>query len=150
MVAGAAIRPLERSVARATPLRWLAPGIAADSLVLALANARGQTLRSTMSVAQGDTATSEPVAPGHYTYDVRAFSAGREIARAGGPITVETYSPEFIRTPVDIGALKSARSALDRPARGQGRALHTYSWLYVLLVALLAAEWVLRRRWGLR
>jgi hypothetical protein len=37
----------------------------------------------------------------------------------------------------------------DRTER-PGRPLHTVPWPYVLIVLLLAAEWVLRRRWGVR
>ncbi|HEX6559475.1 MAG TPA: hypothetical protein VF021_08430, partial [Longimicrobiales bacterium] len=149
-VAGAAIRPIERAVARGTPIRWLAPGLAADSLVLTLSNAQGRSTRTAVAAQQGDTATTAPPPPGHYRYDVRAFAAGREIARANGPLTVESYSPEFIRRPVDLGALRSTGSALSREARARGRSLHTYTWLYLLLAGTLAAEWLLRRRWGLR
>ena len=90
------------------------------------------------------------MAPGHYTYDIRAFSAGTEVARSVGPLTMESYSPEFIRRVVNFDALKRAPTALAGITRGEGKPLHSYSWLYVLLVLLLCAEWILRRRWGLR
>lgn len=150
VVAGAAIRPVERAVARATAVRWLAPGIAADSLVLALRDARGRTSRARLVAERGDTMSSAPLQPGHYSYDVRAFSAGREVARSSGPLTMESYSPEFMRGRVDLDELKRAPAALAGANAAAGRPLHTYSWLYVLIVALLCAEWILRRRWGLR
>ena len=148
-VAGAAVRPVERAVARATPLRWIAPGLAADSLALVLNGRAGQT-RATLTPQLGDTAISAAPAPGHYNYDIAAYSGGREVARARGPITVETYSPEFMRRAVDLQQLTRASTSLTQARRGAGRPLHTYPSLYVLLAALLCTEWVLRRRWGLR
>ena len=148
-VAGSAIRPVQRSVPRATPVRWLAPGIAADSFVLSLGNGAGPATRTVIMAEAGDTIASPAPAPGHYTYDIRAYSGGSEVARSAGPLTMESYSPEFIRHVVDLEALEKAPAALSRAARA-GQPLHTLSWLYVLLVALLCAEWILRRRWGLR
>lgn len=149
-VAGASVRPAQRSVTRGRPLRWVAPGLAADSFALTLNGAGGATLRSTLSAETGDTAISAAVAPGHYTYDIRAYRDGAEIARADGPLTVESYSPEFIRRIADVRALERAPDTLQRAGAGQGRPLHTFAWLYVILVTLLCLEWILRRRWGLR
>lgn len=148
-VAGAAIRPVDRAVQRGAPLRWIAPGLAADSFALALRDTGGRVSTTMMNPERGDTASSAPPAPGHYTYDIRAYQRGQEVARASGPLTVETYSPEFIRRPANLTALRGGRSALNRTSQA-GTPLHTYSWLYVLLVGLLGAEWILRRRWGLR
>ena len=149
-VAGASIRPVERAVARATPLRWVAPGVAADSFVLMMAGADALATRATLIAERGDTAVSAALAPGHYTYDIRAFSGGDEVARSSGPLTIETYSPEFIRHVVDLDELRRAPTALAGVGRARGRPLHTYAWLYIVLTALLCAEWILRRRWGLR
>lgn len=149
-IAGASIRPVERAVPRATPVRWVAPGVAADSFLLELRDARGTISRSVLSAGQGDTAMSVAPPPGHYSYDIRALEDGVEVARASGPLTMESYSPEFMRRPVDLAALENAPAALKQAGAGVGRPLHTYSWLYVLLVALLCVEWILRRRWGLR
>lgn len=149
-VAGAPIRPLERSVPRATPVRWVAPGVTADSFVLELRNAEGGTTRLAMSPERGDTASSGVVPPGHYTYDIHAVEGGSEIARARGPLTVESYSPEFMRRAVDLDALRKAPTALAGTSQRAGKPLHTFGWLYVIVAALLCAEWILRRRWGLR
>jgi hypothetical protein len=151
-VAGAAIRPVERAVARATPLRWVAPGITADSFVLALRSATGASSRAVLVPERGDSAVSAAHAPGHYAYDIAAYSDGQEVARARGPVTVEAYSPEFMRRAVDLDQLAKAPAALAGAGRSgrAGRPLHTYAWLYVVLIALLCTEWILRRRWGLR
>ena len=44
------------------------------------------------------------------------------------------------RTPVTPGSFQ----------RGRGAPLHTAWWPWALIVLALAAEWILRRRWGLR
>ena len=149
-VAGASIRPVERAVPRATPVRWVAPGVAADSFVLMMAGAGAPATRATLIAERGDTAVSAALEPGHYTYDIRAFSGGDEVARSSGPLTFESYSPEFIRHVVDLDELERTPTALAGVGRAGGRPLHTYAWLYVVLTALLCAEWILRRRWGLR
>ncbi|MGQ0813218.1 MAG: hypothetical protein ACT4O1_01985 [Gemmatimonadota bacterium] len=149
-VASASIRPVQRAVSRGTPIRWIAPGIAADSFVLVLQSADTGQQRMVLTAEHGDTIESAPVEPAHYTYDVRAYGEAGEIARAHGPLTVESYSPEFMRRVVDLNELKQAPAALAGQSRAAGRALHTYPWLYVLLILLLCVEWILRRRWGLR
>ena len=149
-VAGASIRPVERAVARGTAVRWVAPGVAADSFVLMMAGPGAPATRATLMAERGDTAVSAALPPGHYTYDIRAFSGGAEVARSSGPLTMESYSAEFIRHVVDLDQLKRAPAALAGISRTGGRPLHTYAWLYVVLTALLCAEWILRRRWGLR
>lgn len=149
-VAGSAIRPVTRAVARGEPVRWVAPGLGVDSFQVQLTDADGRSITSTVAPQRGDTALTAAVAPGHYRYAARVFAAGREVARAAGPLTVESYSAEFMRAPADLSALRSAPAALASTAPGAGRPLHTHMWPYVMLVLLLCAEWILRRRWGLR
>lgn len=143
-VAASAIRPVQRTIPRGARMQFVAPGVSADSLVLTM-NGKRSTLQ-----LQQDTATGAALPAGHYNYDVRAFAGGKEVAAARGPLTVESYSPEFIRRRADLSVFKSGVAALQRPDERAGRRLHSYSWLYVLLVTLFAAEWILRRRWGLR
>jgi hypothetical protein len=66
-------------------------------------------------------------------------------------LTVETWSPELARPPAPRAAIAPA-DRIGRGTVGPGarRPLHTSPVPYVLLVLLLSAEWVLRRRWGLR
>ena len=149
-VAGAAIRPVNRAVARGEALRWIAPGIAADSLQVQLTDASGRGVTSTIVPQRGDTALTASLAPGHYNYAARAFAGGSEVARAGGPLTVESYSPEFMDAGSDLSVLKSTPAALAGFSEGGGRPLHAYIWPYIILILLLCAEWIFRRRWGLR
>jgi uncharacterized membrane protein len=46
-----------------------------------------------------------------------------------------------------VSSLESAAPALGEPER---RDLWHNPWIYVLLIGFLSAEWILRRRWGLR
>jgi hypothetical protein len=51
----------------------------------------------------------------------------------------------------DAGQLASwLESAAPAAGQHERRDLWHEPWVFVLLVVLLAAEWVLRRRWGLR
>ena len=149
-VAGAAIRPVQRAVARGQAPRWVAPGVVVDSLQVQITNASGGAQTSTVTPQRGDTALTAVLPPGHYRYAARAFAGGSQVAQAAGPLTVESYSAEFMATPVDLSVLRSAPAALAGAAPGAGRPLHAFIWPYVVLILLLCAEWIFRRRWGLR
>jgi hypothetical protein len=73
------------------------------------------------------------------------------VTTADGALTIERYSPELDRRVVEIGALKAA-GTLVRSEGGprSGTPLHATPFPYVVLLAVLATEWILRRRWGLR
>ena len=120
-----------------------------DSLQIRLAGAGGLQQTTTVRPQRGDTALSAVLPPGHYQYDARAF-AGGEVVQGSGALTVESYSAEFMRAPADLSELRSAPTALLDDQRSGGRPLHASPWPYVLIVLLLCAEWVFRRRWGLR
>jgi hypothetical protein len=148
-VAGAAVRPVRRVVARGSAPRWVAPGMNVDSLQLRLIDARGAQQTTTVRPQQGDTALTAVLPPGHYQYSARAF-AGAELAEGSGALTVESYSAEFMRPATDLSELRSAATTLAENHRSGGRPLHASPWPYLLIVLLLCVEWVLRRRWGLR
>lgn len=146
-----AVRPVARVVGQRARPAWVAPGLSADSIrVRILAGAR-TVADSTIPLEQGDTAVSSSLAPGHYRYDARAFAGGREVGSGSGPLTVDTYSDEYARVSHSLADLSGAADlgAL-RQNRGGARPLRTMIWPYLVIAALLATEWVLRRRWGLR
>jgi hypothetical protein len=130
----------EGGVVRAgAPLRWRrsAPGDSVSDVVLTRrgAPARADSVRLRFS----DAATiveSTPMPPG--VYDVR--SAG------GASVLVVNSSTELVprRATVKSGSVGGRASLGDAPlARDLG-------WLYALAVIALCAEWLLRRRVGLR
>jgi hypothetical protein len=149
-VAGAAIRPVDRTVARGEGMRWVTPGLAVDSLRVEITDGAGRTTSSVVRPQRGDTTITSVLAPGHYRYSARAFVDGNDAAQSSGPITVEAYSPEFMDATADLSGLRSAPAALAGTTPGAGRPLHAYIWPYIILILLLCAEWIFRRRWGLR
>ncbi|MBI4545266.1 MAG: hypothetical protein HY703_08730, partial [Gemmatimonadetes bacterium] len=151
---GGALRPTRRVAARGEQLRWVAAGLAADSLAVRIRTEKGEAVLDTTVVAvRGDTAATRVLPPGHYRYEVRALRGGREAARSAGPLTVESYSPEFARPAARLEQLARGTAAAARgvdACGAGGRPLHATAWPYLLLVLLVTTEWVLRRRWGLR
>jgi hypothetical protein len=164
------VRPEARVVPRGQPVRWVVPP-AADSLRVTLhpladpglaggEEGRGPlegpapALDTVMAVSGGVAVQAVP-GPGHYRYEARAFTdvEGVEAVTGAGELTVERFSPEFTRPPrsvrwaADAGEVAGAARAGLPPG---GRPLRAMAWPYVAVVALLCAEWVLRRRWGLR
>jgi hypothetical protein len=149
-LAAAAVRPVQRVVPRGAPVRWVAPGLAPDSVLVRLEQAGGTSTEAVLP-ASADTATGAVLEPGHYRYEVRALAANDIVATAEGEITVESYSPEYTRPPVTLAMMEAAAVPVGPDTRARpGRPLHASAWPYVVIVLLIAAEWVLRRRWGLR
>ena len=150
-VAATPVRPIGRTVPRGEPVRWVAPGLAADSIGFRITAEDGTlALDTVMPMLRGDTAVTPALAPGHYAFEARAYSGGQEVAAATGPFTVESYSPEFTRQAVELAGLRAARPGGVSSRRQGGEPLHTSPWPYVALAMIVCTEWALRRRWGLR
>ena len=147
------IRPVERVVARGTGPRWRVPDADAATVRLEPVDATGEPGMVEGDSVEGDRVVEgrlavddgivalPPVPPGHYRYEVRV--AGES---GTGEITVSEYSPELTR-PVMLEPVVGGTT--DAVASGS-RPLRSTPWGYVAVLALLSAEWVLRRRWGLR
>ncbi|HSJ24364.1 MAG TPA: hypothetical protein VK929_06845 [Longimicrobiales bacterium] len=150
LVGADAVRPASYAVPRGRPLGWVAPGAAIDSLAVSLLAADGTVVADTMVSATADTTYTVAPEPGRYSYRVRAFS-GDTVADVEGRLTVERYSPEFWRQPADLAALRAPATAVrDAGQRLGGTPLRATAWPFLAVIVLLAAEWILRRRWGLR
>ena len=109
----------------------------------------GETRRVVEVVADtvfrgGTTRSLGAMPPGLYSY--RASTGTGEVL-ATGRFDVSANSSEMIPTPARPEAM-GPRAAAPARARG-GRPLRTYPWPYLLLITLLCAEWVARRRTGL-
>jgi hypothetical protein len=176
---GGPLRPLHRVAQRGVAQRWVAAGAVSaagatgaegatspagaqpDSVAVRVLDAAGAVaLDTTLAVAAGDTLALPALPPGHYRYEARsvagagadasaAASAGA-LAAAGGVFTVESYSPEYLREPVEIAEVAAAVAEAQPVRRGPGRPLHTEPWPYLAFVLLVSTEWIFRRRWGLR
>lgn len=151
-IAAAAVRPVDRALPRGAPVEWVASGVQADSIAVRIMAADGSVVADTVVVPiRADTAATRALPPGHYTFEARAFAGDEVGAESDGPFTVESYSPEFMRAPVELARIEGtgARGGAGGRARS-GDPLHASAWPYMMLVLLLSAEWTLRRRWGLR
>ena len=138
------IRPRDPVVARGAAVEWLVSG-PADSLTVELTRAGdGDSLTRSARVV-GGAADIGALPPGHYAYEARA--SGLTGAAASGAFTVESFTREFVRGPA---ALEDVRAGGGGALAAGTRPLHAAPLVYVLLLTLLAAEWVLRRREGLR
>ena len=121
------------------PLRWRR-GAAGDSVVtvtISRRSATGRVYSVALRFADGATvAESPPLQPG--VYDARM--AG------GNAVLVVNPSRELVprRATVAAGPIGGA------PALGEPPALRSLGWVYGLAVLLLCAEWMLRRRAGVR
>ncbi|MEO5511359.1 MAG: vWA domain-containing protein [Longimicrobiales bacterium] len=146
----AALRPVERAVLRGEPVRFVSRAGAMDSVTVRYTHAAGGTPNVVTVRADRDTAVTGVLPPGTYRYDATGYAAAMTV-RAAGELTVETYSPEFARARASLADGGAAvRTLRARVRASETKPLHT-SWLpYALLLLLLAAEWILRRRWGLR
>lgn len=156
--AGAAeVRP-ERWVIRAgLPMGWSIPAEGPDSLRLEIAGPDGASALDTVLARAPGTATA-PLPPG--TYAFRAAWEGRLLGE--GRFDVEARSEELLpraeapdippggpRGGADARAAGAPRGGTDLPG-GRGTPLRGSPWPYLLVLLLLSAEWVGRRRAGLR
>lgn len=149
---GAAIRPVHNTAARGEPIEWIAAGLAPDSIALTVTDAEGAVVADTVIAGvRGDSVRTSALPPGHYRYVARAFAGDEEVGAAEGPFSVDGYSPEFLRRATALDAVRAADiRPVARAGRGPSQPLHTLPWPYLALVLLVASEWILRRRWGLR
>ncbi len=143
-------------------------------LALHLTPARGPALDRAMTRdARGDGFTTRiaDLPPGDYTYRAQAEAGGRVIGDANGVVRVSRRSVEFDDVGVDEDALAAmaresggtfvraddaslaniVRTLAHTPREVPGARLEMWSHpaTLVLLLLLLAGEWLLRKRWGL-
>lgn len=142
-VAGAEVRPAERVVPRGEAPRWLLPADAgpvrlevraADSVVVE------ETLTGTGAVA------GSRLEPGAYAYR----ASGPDGAVLGeGRFDVARTTDELLPAPRRPEAATGGEGAGPDAVRA-GTPLRTSPWPYLLVLVLLCAEWIGRRRVGLR
>jgi hypothetical protein len=129
-------RPVRRVVQQGRPLvfEWTGPGVAsATALTWSTPDGtRPDTLRF-----DGAGRATVWLAPGTYRY---RFGGG-----AGGMVAVEEYSDELLPHAVTL----RPRNGVVRPPGGRTVA-RDWLWLFGLAILAFAAEWLARRRLGLR
>ena len=131
--------PDDRVFRAGEPIRWRR-GSAADSVVTVERAQRGGTARADSVVLRfpGDAnvVESPPLAAG--VYDVST--------RGGRSLLIVNASHEWLpRAPRATAGGGAAPMVVDNAPR-----LRSFGWVFAIALALLCAEWVLRRRLGLR
>ena len=121
------------------PIRWRR-GSGADSSVTVIATRQGDSSTvDTMTVRfgpSGNVAESPPRTKGVYDLEV-----------AGGPaLLVVNASPELLPQPRTVSAGEVGGAAVT----GDAPRLRDWGFAYLIVVGALCAEWLLRRRMGLR
>lgn len=134
-----AVLPDGGVVRAGTAVRWRR-GAATDSTVGVLLVRRGAPMRAvpmTLRFAHGASLTETPSLPSGI-YDVRV--------QGGVSVLVVNPSRELVprRSTITSGAVGG------EPALGDAPRLRERGWAYALVILLLCAEWLLRRRVGLR
>lgn len=130
--------PDERLLRAGEPVRWRR-GSPADSVVEVVVRARGSTRADSMTLRFGpdvNIVESKALAPGIYD----------ATTRGGGAVLAVNPSREWLpRAPrVRSGAVRGSIAADAAPR------LRDKGWVYALAILLLCAEWILRRRRGMR
>ncbi len=144
-IAGDRIEPVELVVDRGRPVSWRAPRMAGDSVRLRIGPAGSFLLDTLVAIDSTEVFRTAALPPGMYPYSVVSGSDS-----SGGRFDVQSYAPELSLPVVDVeSTVERTGSSLSMRVSG-GRRLRTAGWPYFLLIAVLSAEWLLRRRKGLR
>lgn len=133
------VRPVVQS-GRPVAFEWAAPGAPRDVIVgwTAVADTgRRPTTRTDTLRFDGAGRALAWLTPGEYRYRLSEGGAGT--------VAVEAYSDELVPRPVTL----TARDA-QAPRPSSRSAARDWLWLFGIAVAALAAEWLLRRRMGLK
>ncbi|MDZ7780163.1 MAG: VWA domain-containing protein [Gemmatimonadota bacterium] len=151
-VAGTDVRPTSLVVPRGEPVEWRIPPDRAGVRVRVRRapdmdgdESAGEVVRDTLFADAGVVATG-PMDVGAYRYTVLDSAAD---SVSGGRFDVSTTTADMLPAAVDPDELELPRSS-SRELGGGDRPLRTLPWPYLLIIGLLAAEWVGRRKSGLR
>jgi len=136
-------RPTSWVMARGAPVEWSVPG---DSAVSSIVVTDGDDVVLDTTITSGGTISTGPLPPASYTFAVTAASGD---TLGAGRFDVSTSTLEML--PVgDVPEVPVRNASLAEVDSMLGRPLRTLPWPYLLLIALLCGEWIVRRRTGLR
>ena len=140
------VRPASTVVVSGPPVRWMAPGRDGDSLrVTTVADSEAPS-DTDVEVLPGEQFRTPALKPGAYRFQVQD-SAGNGVGT--GRLEVEPWSNELLTGPgIPDSLLAVGEGGADRLVAGVQ--VRTHPLPYLVLIALLAIEWVGRRRRGLR
>ncbi|MDT8341806.1 MAG: hypothetical protein RQ751_09865 [Longimicrobiales bacterium] len=147
------LAPVEPVVAPGAPVAWRAGPAAAGTLRVRLASgdpAVPPPAEARLSVdSLGRAAQPAPTAPGLYRWEAEVLTGPAPGTAATGILVVEAHDVDLL--PVRALHLAEVAQAASAPSSAPARRpLRGHPAPYLLLLGLLAAEWVARRRSGLR
>jgi hypothetical protein len=142
------VRPAKRVWSASEPMEWQAPGSIGEGVGFTLAMGDSVVLDTTVVVDGAGLALTRPLPIAEYSY--RITHTGEEGAIGSGPIESEGHSLELLRRPVDMSTGASDEDEGSRTRTALGPPLRTHPGPYLLILVLLSAEWIGRRRGGLR
>jgi hypothetical protein len=140
--AAAEPRPEQSVVRRGEPVRWSMPDEAEASRIV-VSRPEGEVMDTTVV---GERPSIGVLPPGAYAYTVSSpdgdtIGSGRfDVSAATSEMLPSSEVPEL---PLQAASAAGAAASAGIPLR-------TQPWPYLLLIVLLCAEWVVRRRSGLR
>lgn len=165
------VRPGRRVVPLGEMLTADVAGLrAGDRADVQAVDARGKSIPMKVSMVDGGAHAEAALAPGRYRIVARAMRTGVEGGRAQTEAAVEETGAEWIESAPDgealgrtakvsggksfsssdtSGILKALLEESRRPRGTRESALNREAWPYALALALLGAEWWIRRRRGL-
>jgi hypothetical protein len=142
------VRPSKRVWSSREPMEWRAPGSIGEAVALTLTRGDSVVVDTTVMVDGAGLARTRPLPVAEYSY--RITRAGDEGAIGSGRIESEGYSLELLRRPADISTAAPDEDEGRQTRGGLGPPLRTHPGPYLLILVLLSAEWIGRRRGGLR
>ena len=142
------VRPEKRVWSSHEPMDWRAPGLIGENVRLALSVGDSVVFDTTVVVDGAGLMRTRALPVAEYSY--RITRPGEDGSIGSGRIESEGHSLELLRRPVDISPAESD-AAQGAPTRVRlGPPLRTHPGPYLLILVLLSAEWIGRRRGGLR
>ncbi|MCY4399577.1 MAG: hypothetical protein OXE96_09605 [Gemmatimonadetes bacterium] len=160
LAAGPGVSPVGSVLPRGVPTRWRGRGYEGEEVaVIVTDSVNAVVLDSAITVPGGSVFTTPPLPPGQYVYTViTEIAAGPDTVAAaeataadttGGVFDVETFTGDMLHRPLDPAELTVRTDAEGAPIEGS-RPLRTWPLPYLVILVALCAEWIGRRRAGLR
>ena len=147
LAAGPGVRPAAPILPRGAAVTWLGRGHEGEEVRITVTDSAGGTvLDSAVTIPPGGRFTTGVLAPGRYRHTVAIPDAP---APDSGAFEVESWTDEMLQRPVPPAELTVAAPPASA-ALQRSRPLRTWPAVYLVILAALCAEWIGRRRAGLR
>jgi len=142
------VRPAKRVWGSRESMEWRAPGSIGEGVGITLTLGDSVVLDTTVAVDGAGQARTRPLPVAEYSY--RITRPGEDGVVGSGRIESEGHTLELLRRPADIFTGASDEDEGRQTRGGLGPPLRTHPSPYLLILVLLSAEWIGRRRGGLR